>query len=90
MTVRLARLEEACKVRRSPRPTDGRQMNVAVTAKGAAVRRSISDARRTWLAQVFAQLNAEDRKALLAAGKIARKLIEQRASARNTQIGKTP
>jgi hypothetical protein len=73
---------------RSPHPTDGRQTNVAPTAKRAASRQSISDAKRKWLAQAFARLDAEDRKALFAAEKIARKLMgkggqgEERAALR--------
>ena len=44
-------------VERKPHPTDGRQVNIELTAKGAAVRNSASDAKRTWLAQAIAQLD---------------------------------
>src|SRR5579862_2335622 len=56
MGTTIAALEEIGLVERNPHPTDGRQMNIAVTAKGLAVRKSVKDAKHTWLAQAIAQL----------------------------------
>jgi DNA-binding MarR family transcriptional regulator len=72
----VAALEEKGFVERKPHPTDGRQVNVQLTVKGEAVRRSAKDARRTWLAQAIAQLNEEERKLLFAAGEIISRLVE--------------
>jgi DNA-binding MarR family transcriptional regulator len=72
----VAALEEKGFVERKPHPTDGRQVNVQLTVKGEAVRRSARDARRTWLAQAIAQLDEEERKLLFAAGEIISRLVE--------------
>ncbi len=58
-------------------PTDGRQMNIALTAKGAAVRKSAKDAKTTWLAQAVAQLDEGDRETLFAAGEIIKRLVDK-------------
>lgn len=72
----IAALEEMGMLERRPHPTDGRQMNIHLTAKGAAARKSIKDAKRTWLAQAIAQLNKEDQAKLLAAGEIIERLAD--------------
>ena len=72
----IAALEEMGMLERKPHPTDGRQMNIHLTARGAAARKSIKDAKRTWLAQAIAQLNKEDQAKLLAAGEIIERLAD--------------
>jgi len=64
-------------VERKPHPTDGRQMNIELTAKGAAVRNSARDAKRTWLAQAIAQLDEEERETLFRAGELMKRLVEK-------------
>ncbi|HEX4321623.1 MAG TPA: MarR family transcriptional regulator [Acidobacteriaceae bacterium] len=76
MGATIAALEEAGLVHRKPHPTDGRQMRIDLTAKGIAVRKSTKDAKRTWVAEAISQLNERERKTLLAAGKIMRRLAE--------------
>jgi DNA-binding MarR family transcriptional regulator len=76
MGTTIAALEEMGMVERKPHPTDGRQVNIALTAKGAAVRKSAKDAKRTWLAQAVAQLDDEERETLFAAGEIIKRLVE--------------
>src|SRR5271168_3268494 len=61
MGTAIAALEEMGLVERKPHPTDGRQSNIELTAKGIAVRKSSRDAKQIWLAQAIAKLNAEDR-----------------------------
>jgi DNA-binding MarR family transcriptional regulator len=77
MGTTIAALEEMGLVERKAHPTDGRQMNVALTAKGTAVRNSTKDAKRTWLAQAIAQLDEEDREILFKAGEIIQRLAEK-------------
>jgi DNA-binding MarR family transcriptional regulator len=72
----VATLEAMGMVERKPHATDGRQVNIALTAKGAAVQKSASDAKRTWVAQAIDQLDEQDRETLFAAGKIIRHLAE--------------
>jgi DNA-binding MarR family transcriptional regulator len=76
MGTTIAALEERGLVQRKPHPTDGRQMNIELTAKGIAVRKSVKDAKRTWLAQAIAQLDERERETLFAAGEIITRLVE--------------
>ena len=76
MGATIAAMEERDMVERKPHPTDGRQLNIDLTAKGIAVRKSVGDAKRTWLAQAIAQLDEEDRETLFAAGSIIQRLAE--------------
>jgi DNA-binding MarR family transcriptional regulator len=73
----IAALEDSGMVERRPHPTDGRQMLIALTAKGAAVRKSSGDAKRTWLVQAMSQLDERERDTLFAAGRIIRRLVEK-------------
>jgi DNA-binding MarR family transcriptional regulator len=75
MGTTIAALEEMGIVERRQHPTDGRQMNIELTAKGAALRKSARDAKRTWLAQAIAQLDEEDRETLFKAGEIITRLV---------------
>jgi DNA-binding MarR family transcriptional regulator len=76
MGTTLAALEETGMVQRKPHPTDGRQVNIELTAKGVAVRNSAKDAKRTWLAQAIAQLDKQEQSTLFAAGEIIKRLAE--------------
>ena len=73
----LAALEELGMVARRPHATDRRQVNIELTARGAAVRKSARDAKRTWLAQAISQLDEEDRETLFRAGEIMKRLVEK-------------
>jgi DNA-binding MarR family transcriptional regulator len=77
MGAAIASLGEMGLVERKPHPTDGRQMNIELTVKGAAVRKSIRDAKRTWLSQAIAQLDEAERETLFKAGEIIRRLVEK-------------
>jgi DNA-binding MarR family transcriptional regulator len=77
MGATIATLEEMGLVERKPHPTDGRQMNIVLTAKGVAVRKSSKDAKLTWLAQAIAGLDEKDRETLFAAGRIIKRLVEK-------------
>ncbi len=72
----IAALAEAGLVGRTPHPTDGRQVHVGLTAKGAAVREGTREAKRTWLAQAVARLDERDRATLFASGEVIRRLVE--------------
>jgi DNA-binding MarR family transcriptional regulator len=76
MGATIAALEEMGMVERKPHPTDGRQVNIELTAKGAAVRKSARDAKRTWIAQAIAQLDRQEQATLFAAGEIIKRLVE--------------
>jgi DNA-binding MarR family transcriptional regulator len=72
----IATLEKMDMIARKPHATDGRQINIALTAKGIAEEKSTTEAKRTWLAHAIAELSQEDRETLFAAGKIIRQLVE--------------
>jgi DNA-binding MarR family transcriptional regulator len=76
MGTTVAALEEMGMVERKPHPTDGRQINIDLTAKGAAVRKSAGDAKRTWLAQAIAQLHEGEQQTLFRAGEIIKRLAQ--------------
>ncbi len=76
MGTTIAALEEMGIVERKPHPTDGRQVKIELTAKGAALRKNAKDAKRTWLAQAIAQLDEQERETLFAAGDIIKRLAE--------------
>jgi DNA-binding MarR family transcriptional regulator len=76
MGATVAALEEMGMVERKPHPTDGRQVNIELTVKGAAVRKSARDAKHTWLAQAIAQLDKQEQETLFAAGEIIKGLVE--------------
>jgi DNA-binding MarR family transcriptional regulator len=76
MGATVASLEQMGYIERKPHPTDGRQMNIEVTAKGTTVRESVKDAKRTWLAQAIAQLDERERETLFEAGRIIKRLAE--------------
>jgi DNA-binding MarR family transcriptional regulator len=76
MGATVAALDERGFVERKPHPTDGRQVNIELTTKGAAVRKSARDAKRTWLAQAITQLDEREQETLFAAGEIIKRLME--------------
>jgi DNA-binding MarR family transcriptional regulator len=65
-------------VERKPHPTDGRQVYIALTTKGAAVRKSAKDARRAWLMQAVLDLDERERETLFKAGDIIQKIAAGR------------
>jgi DNA-binding MarR family transcriptional regulator len=77
MGATVAALEEMGLVERKPHPTDGRQVNIVLTAKGTAVCKSSKDAKLAWLAQAIARLDDKDRETLFAAGEIIKRLVEK-------------
>jgi DNA-binding MarR family transcriptional regulator len=76
MGTTIAMLEERGLAARKPHPTDGRQMNIELTAKGVALRKSSKEAKWTWLAQAIAQLDEQEQETLFAAGEIIQHLAE--------------
>lgn len=64
MTRTLAHLEEKGLVRRSPHPTDGRQVLLALTDAGRATLAEVRAERDEWMATRLADLTAEERRTL--------------------------
>jgi DNA-binding MarR family transcriptional regulator len=76
MGTTIAALEDLGLVERKPHATDGRQVLIALTQKGATVRNSAKDAKVAWLAQAVAQLDRQERETLFAASAIIKRLVE--------------
>jgi DNA-binding MarR family transcriptional regulator len=76
MGTTVAALEEMGLVERRPHPTDGRQVHIGLTAKGAAARKNAKDAKGRWLAQAIGQLDERERDILFSAGEIIERLVE--------------
>ncbi|MBY8871773.1 MarR family transcriptional regulator [Micromonospora sp. PLK6-60] len=70
MTRIVAKLEERGLVRRTPHPTDGRQVILAATEGGRAVLDQFERVRDEWLASRLAALDEEDRDTLRRAAEI--------------------
>jgi DNA-binding MarR family transcriptional regulator len=76
MGTAIAMLEKMGIVERKAHPTDGRQMNVVLTAKGKTIRENTREAKHTWLAQAVEMLDKKDQETLFAAGKVIKKLVD--------------
>jgi DNA-binding MarR family transcriptional regulator len=76
MGTTISALEQMGLVKRHQHPTDGRQINIELTAKGEAMRQKTRAAKRAWLAQAVAQLDKHDQATLFAAGQILKRLVD--------------
>ncbi|WP_431922715.1 MarR family winged helix-turn-helix transcriptional regulator [Micromonospora wenchangensis] len=74
MTKIVAKLEERGLVRRTPHPTDGRQVILAATEGGRAVLDQFERARNEWLASRLAALTEDERDTLRRAADILQQL----------------
>jgi len=77
MGATIAALEATGLVAREAHPRDGRQFLIALTPRGAAVRQEIRAAKRAWLEQAIACLDAHERETLFAAGDIVARMVAQ-------------
>lgn len=69
-------LEELGMVERVPHPTDGRQLNIQLTERGIATRKSEKEAKQTWLNNAISTLSIEERDTLFAASRIMKRLVD--------------
>ena len=77
MGATISTLEEMGLVERNPHPTDGRQMHIALTPGGLALRKATHAAKRSWLTQAISQLDNAERETLFKAGEIVLRLAEK-------------
>ena len=78
MGTTIAALEKMGIVERKPHPTDGRQVNVALTAKGTVMQKRATDAKLAWLAEAIGQLDEQKRETLFEAGEIIMRLAAEK------------
>jgi DNA-binding MarR family transcriptional regulator len=74
MTRIVKALEETGYLTRTPHPTDGRQVVLALTAAGERMLKEDRRQREAWLAQRLRDLSAEDRELLLRAAEVLDRL----------------
>ncbi len=74
MTKLVAKLEERGLVRRTPHPTDRRQVILSVTEAGQEILGQFERARDEWLTQRLAELSAEEREILRRAAEILQRV----------------
>lgn len=72
----VATLEKMGLVERKPHASDGRQINIQLTTRGAAAHKSAGDAKRTWIAQAISRLDKREQEILFEAGRLMRRLVE--------------
>lgn len=73
----LATLERLGMIERKPHSTDGRQVYIRLTSKGAAVGKNAGNSKRTWIAQAIASLDEEEQETLFTAGKIVKRMVKR-------------
>ena len=76
MGVALGILEQDGLVARQPHPSDGRQVLFALTDEGIAVRRQARLAQQEWLRGAVAKLSGDERRTLVAAIALFRRIGE--------------
>lgn len=76
MGATLAELELDGLVKRRAHPTDGRQVLFELTADGVEARRKRSAAKQKWLLDAMAQFTVDERRTLVAAAGLIRRLSE--------------
>ena len=76
MGTAIAALEDMGMVKRKAHPTDGRQVNIELTERGARVRKDARIAKETWLAQAIGKLEPTEQKHLPAVTKLIKRLAE--------------
>ncbi|XBS69629.1 MarR family transcriptional regulator [Acerihabitans sp. KWT182] len=77
MGTTVAALEEMGLVKRTPHPSDGRQMLIALTAEGTRLRSKNREAKHMWLSRAIAELDPQERDVLFKAAGILKKLGEK-------------
>jgi DNA-binding MarR family transcriptional regulator len=72
----VASLEEMGIVERRPHATDGRQIDIVLSARGSAIRKETGMAKRTWLAEAISRLDAQDQKEIPAITALIKRLAD--------------
>src|ERR1700733_7898266 len=76
MGTALGLLEKMGLVERKAHPTDGRQINIKLTARGITLRRNTKEATLAWLSQAIAKLDKQEKTTLFNAGELMKRVAE--------------
>ena len=77
MSTALGLLEKMGLVERKAHPTDGRQINIKLTARGITLRRSTREATYAWLSRAIAELDRQEQLTLFKAGELFKRMAEK-------------
>jgi DNA-binding MarR family transcriptional regulator len=76
MSTALGLLEKTGLVERKAHPTDGRQINIKLTARGIALRRKTKEATYAWLSRAIAELDRQEQITVFKAGELFKRMAE--------------
>jgi DNA-binding MarR family transcriptional regulator len=76
MSTALGLLEKKGLVERKAHPTDGRQINIKLTARGITLRRNSKEATYAWLSRAIAELDRQEQITLFKAGELFKRMAE--------------
>ena len=77
MSTALGLLEKKGLVERKPHPTDGRQINIKLTARGITLRRNSKKETYAWLSRAIAELDRQEQITLFKAGELFKRMAEK-------------
>ncbi len=77
MSTALRLLEKKGLVERKAHPTDGRQINIKLTARGITLRRNSKEATYAWLSRAIAELGRQEQITLFKAGELLKRMAEK-------------
>ena len=77
MSTALGLLEKKGLVERKAHPTDGRQINIKLTARGITLRRNTKEATHGWLSRAVAELGREEQITLFKACELFKRMAEK-------------
>jgi DNA-binding MarR family transcriptional regulator len=77
MSTALGLLEKKGLVERKAHPTDGRQINMKLTARGITLRRNSKEATYAWLSRAIAELDRQEQITLFKAGELFKRMAEK-------------
>ena len=77
MGTALGLLEKMGLVERKPHPTDGRQINMKLTARGLTLRKNIKKATYAWLSRAIAELDRQEQITFFKAGELFKRMAEK-------------
>jgi DNA-binding MarR family transcriptional regulator len=77
MSTALRLLEKKGLVERKAHPTDGRQINIKLTARGITLRRKSKEATYAWLSRAIAELGRQEQITLFKAGELLKRMAEE-------------
>lgn len=76
MGTALGLLEKMGLIERKAHPTDGRQINIKLTARGITLRRNTTEATYAWLSRAIAELDRQEQITLFKAGELFKRMAE--------------